>query len=46
MSVLHCHGVLVWRRVVFSTGVSTTGKGWQKAIFNRVSEGTLESFLM
>ena len=44
LSVLHCHGVLVWRRAVFSTGVSTTGKGWQKAIFNRVSEGTLDSF--
>ena len=42
VSVLHCHGVLVWRRVVFSTGGSTTGKGWQnwqKAIFNRVAEG-------
>ena len=49
MSVLHCHGVLVWRRVVFSTGGSTTGKGWQnwqKAIFNRVSEGTLNIFLV
>ena len=49
VSVLHCHGVLVWRRAVFSTGVSTTGKGWQnwqKAIFNRVSEGTLETFLV
>jgi len=46
VSVLHCHGVLVWRRAVFSTGVSTTGKGWQKAIFNRVSEATLESFLV
>ena len=42
VSVLHCHGVLVWRRAVFSTGGSITGKGWQnwqKAIFNRVSEG-------
>ena len=29
VSVLHCHGVLVWRRAVFSTGGSTTGKGWQ-----------------
>ena len=49
VSVLHCHGVLVWRRAVFSTGGSTTGKGWQnwqKAIFNRVSEGTLETFLV
>ena len=49
VSVLHCHGVLVWRRVVFSTGGSTTGKGWQnwqKAIFNRVSEGTLNIFLV
>ena len=37
VSVLHCHGVLVWRRAVFSTGGSTTGKGWQnwqKTIFN------------
>ena len=37
VSVLHCHGVLVWRRAVFSTGRSTTGKGWQnwqKTIFN------------
>jgi len=43
------HGVLVWRRAVFSTGGSTTGKGWQnwqKAIFNRVSKGTLETFLV
>ena len=49
VSVLHCHGVLVWRRAVFSSGFSTTGKGWQnwqKAIFNRVSEGTLETFLV
>ena len=49
VSVFHCHGVLVWRRAVFSTGGSTTGKGWQnwqKAIFNRVSEGTLETFLV
>ena len=52
VSVLHCHGVLVWRRVVyvvFSTGDSTTGKGWQnwqKAISNRVSEGTLNIFLV
>ena len=52
VSVLHCHGVLVWRRAVFSTGGSTTGKGWQKwqnwqkAIFNRVSEGPLDSFLL
>ena len=49
MSVLHCHGVLVWRRAVFSSGFSTTGKGWQnwqKAIFNRVAEGTLETFLV
>jgi len=47
VSVLHCHGVLVWQRAVFSTGGSTTGKGWQnwqKAILNRVSEGTLETF--
>ena len=47
VSVLHCHGVLVWRRAVFSSGFSTTGKGWQnwqKAIFNRVSEGTLDTF--
>ena len=47
--VLHCHGVLVWRRAVFSTGGSTTGKGWQnwqKPIFNRVSEGTLANFLV
>jgi hypothetical protein len=39
VSVLHCHGVLVWRRAVISTGFRTTGKGWQnwqKAIFNRV----------
>ena len=39
VSVLHCHGVLVWRRAVFSTGGSTTGKGWQnwqKTIFNRI----------
>ena len=39
----------MWQRAVFSTGVSTTGKGWQnwqKAIFNRVSEGTLETFLV
>ena len=37
VSVLHCHGVLLWRRAVFSTGGSTTGKGWQnwqKTIFN------------
>ena len=37
VSVLHCHGVLVWRRAVFSTGGNTTGKGWQnwqKTIFN------------
>ena len=37
VSVLRCHGVLVWRRAVFSTGGSTTGKGWQnwqKTIFN------------
>ena len=37
VSVLHCHGALVWRRAVFSTGGSTTGKGcqnWQKTIFN------------
>ena len=60
VSVLHCHGVLVWRRAVFSTGGSTTGKGWQNwqktifnigkrllfLIFNRVSEGTLDSFLV
>ena len=49
VSVLHCHGVLVWRRAVFSSGFSTTGKGWQnwqKTIFNRVSEGTLDSFLV
>ena len=49
VSVLHCHGVLVWRRAVFSSGFSTTGKGWQnwqKAIFNRVAEGTLETFLV
>ena len=49
VSVLHCHGVLVWRRAVFSTGGNTTGKGWQnwqKAIFNRVSEGTLDTFLV
>ena len=70
VSVLHCHGVLVWRRAVFSTGGSTTGKGWQnwqkticnigtggsttekgsqnwqKAIFNRISEGTLDTFLV
>ena len=49
VSALHCHGVLVWRRAVFSSGFSTTGKGWQnwqKAIFNRVSEGTLETFLV
>ena len=49
VSVLHCHGVLVWRRAVFSTGGSTTGKGWQnwqKTIFNRVSEGTLNIFLV
>ena len=49
VSVLHCHGVLVWRRAVFSSGFSTTGKGWQnwqKAIFNTVSEGTLETFLV
>ena len=47
VSVLHCHGVLVWRRAVFSSGFSTTGKGWQnwqKANFNRVSEGTLDFF--
>ena len=47
VSVLHCHGVLVWQRAVFSTGGSTTGKGWQnwqKAILNRLSEGTLETF--
>ena len=30
VSVLHCHGVLVWWRAVFSTGGSKTGKGWQK----------------
>ena len=39
VSVLHCHGVLVRRRAVISTGFRTTGKGWQnwqKAIFNRV----------
>ena len=36
LSVLHCHGVLVWRRAVFSTGVSTTGKSWEKAIFRSV----------
>ena len=49
VSVLHCHGVLVWRRAVFSTGGSTTGKGWenwQKIIFNRISEGTLDTFLV
>ena len=49
VSVLHCHGVLVWRRAVFSTGGSTTGKGsqnWQKTIFNRISEGTLDTFLV
>ena len=70
VSVLHCHGVLVWRRAVFSTGGSTTGKGWQnwqktifnigtggsttgkgsqnwqKTIFNRISEGTLDNFLV
>ena len=49
VSVLHCHGVLVWRRAVFSTGGSTTGKGWQnwqKALFNRISEGTLDTFLV
>ena len=49
VSVLHCHGVLVWRRAVFSTGFSTTGKGWQNwqnTIFNRVSEGTLDTFLL
>ena len=45
-SVFHCHGVLVWRRAVFSIGFSTTGKGWEKATFYRVSEGTLESFLV
>ena len=43
-SVFHCHGVLVWRMVVFSIGFSTTGKSWEKATFYRVSEGTLESF--
>ena len=35
VSVLHCHGVLVWRRAVFSTGGSTTGKGsqnWKKVL--------------
>ena len=39
----------MWRRAVFSTGLSTTGKGWEKvkkSIFYRVSEGTLESFLV
>ena len=49
VSNLHCHGVLVWRRAVFSTGGSTTGKGsqnWQKTIFNRISEGTLDNFLV
>ena len=43
-SVFHCHGVLVWRRAVFSIGFSTMGKSWEKATFHRVSEGTLESF--
>ena len=33
VSVLHCHGVLVWRKAVFSTGFNTTGKGWESAIF-------------
>ena len=39
VSVLHCHGVLVWRSI---------GKRLflQKTIFNRVSEGTLDSFLV
>ena len=46
VSVLHCHCVLVWRRAVFSIGFSTTGKGWEKATFYWVSEGTLETFLV
>ena len=45
-SVFHCHGVLVWRRAVFSIGFSTTGKSWEKATLNRLSEGTLETFLV
>ena len=45
VSVLHCHGVLVWRRAVFSTGGSIRlAKGWQKIIFNRISEGTVRHF--
>ena len=44
VSVLHCHGVLVWRRAVFSTGKGW--QNWQKIIFNRISEGTLDTFLV
>ena len=46
LSVLPCHGVLVWRRAVFSTGFNTTGKGWENVIFYRVSEGAFQSFLV
>ena len=41
VSVLHCHGVLV-----FSAPEAKGWQNWQKAIFNRVSEGTLDTFLV
>ena len=46
LSVLPCHGVLVWRRAVFSTGFNTTGRGWEHVILYTASEGTLESFFV
>ena len=41
----------IGKKTIFNigTGGSTTGKGsqnWQKAIFNRISEGTLDTFLV
>ena len=37
VSVLHCHGALVWRSI---------GKRLLLSIFNKVSEGTLDTFLV
>ena len=45
-SVFHCHGVLVWRRVVFSIGFSTTGKSWEKATFYRSFRRDVRKFLV